>query len=109
MLSLEWPPDRVRCFGSFAELRELGVSNVNFARLESNETVLTGIEPSYHSDFIDWNFGKLSAMREIYLAIEGGYRYYYMGKERCSTGSRLRFAKILCRRLLHPLLHKNAV
>lgn len=44
--------------------------------------MLTGIEPSYHSDFIDWNFGKLSVMREINLAIEGGYRYYYMGKEK---------------------------
>lgn len=71
-----------------------------------------GIEPSYHSDFIDWNFGKLSVMREINLAIEGGYRYYYMGKEKLilsSTGRRVRFAENFCLRLLHPLLHKNAV
>lgn len=82
MLSLEWPPDRFGCLGPFAELRELGLPNVSYARLESNEPVLTGIEPSYHSDFIDWNFGKLSVMREINLAIEGGYRYYYMGKDK---------------------------
>ena len=34
---------------------------------------------SYHQDVEDWKFGKLSAVREIQLAIEGGYRYYYMG------------------------------
>lgn len=96
MLSHGRPPDRVGCLGSFAELRELGIPNVNFARLESSETVLTDIEPSYHSDYIDWNFGKLSVMREIYLAIEGGYRYYYMGEERCSTSFKPRFAEIFC-------------
>ncbi|KAL8799672.1 MAG: hypothetical protein Q9182_005711 [Xanthomendoza sp. 2 TL-2023] len=30
-------------------------------------------------DVQDWYFGKLSALREISLAIEGGYKYYYMG------------------------------
>lgn len=96
MLSLEWPPDRVRCLGSFAELCKLSVPNVSYARSEPNKTALIGIEPRYHSDFIDWNFGKLSVMREISLAIEGGYRYYYMGKEiwiLSSTGRRLRFAE----------------
>ena len=34
---------------------------------------------SYDPDFAEWEFGKLSAMREIALAIEGGYQYYYMG------------------------------
>ena len=34
---------------------------------------------SYHEDVKDWKFGKLSAVREIQLAIEGGYAYYYMG------------------------------
>lgn len=81
MLSLEWPFDRARCLGSFAELRELGVPNVSYACSESSETMLTGNEPRYHSDFVDWNFGKLSVMREINLAIEGGYHYYYMGIE----------------------------
>ncbi|KAL2040979.1 hypothetical protein N7G274_006437 [Stereocaulon virgatum] len=33
----------------------------------------------YHEDVNDWNFGKLSALREIALALEGGYKYYYMG------------------------------
>lgn len=35
----------------------------------------------YHENVNDWNFGKLSALREIAMAVEGGYRYYYMGKE----------------------------
>lgn len=33
----------------------------------------------YHSDFEKWSFGKLSAMREAALTLEGGYDYYYMG------------------------------
>ncbi|KAL8759182.1 MAG: hypothetical protein Q9199_000940 [Rusavskia elegans] len=33
----------------------------------------------YHQDVKEWYFGKLSAVREIALAIEGGYKYYYMG------------------------------
>lgn len=35
----------------------------------------------YHENVNDWNFGKLSALREIAMAVEGGYRYYYMGKQ----------------------------
>ena len=33
----------------------------------------------YHSDFEKWSFGKLSALREAALALEAGYRFYYMG------------------------------
>lgn len=33
----------------------------------------------YHEDVKDWIFGKLSALREISLALEGDYQYYYMG------------------------------
>ncbi|KAL8785382.1 MAG: hypothetical protein Q9213_003388 [Squamulea squamosa] len=33
----------------------------------------------YHQDVKDWYFGKLSALREITLATEGEYKYYYMG------------------------------
>ncbi|KAL9586221.1 MAG: hypothetical protein Q9212_001046 [Teloschistes hypoglaucus] len=33
----------------------------------------------YHQDVKEWSFGKLSALREISLAIEGNYPYYYMG------------------------------
>ena len=34
----------------------------------------------YHTSVSDWNFGKLSALQEIALTLEGGYRFYYMGQ-----------------------------
>ena len=34
----------------------------------------------YHESVSDWNFGKLSALREVALAIEGSYDWYYMGE-----------------------------
>jgi hypothetical protein len=40
---------------------------------------VSGVYMIYHSDFEKWSFGKLSAMREIALTLEGGYQYYYMG------------------------------
>ena len=36
-------------------------------------------ETRYHQDVNEWNFGKLSALREIQLAKEEDYGYYYMG------------------------------
>lgn len=33
----------------------------------------------YDPDWQEWDWGKISALREIALAIEGGYDYYYMG------------------------------
>ncbi|KUL90214.1 hypothetical protein ZTR_01897 [Talaromyces verruculosus] len=33
----------------------------------------------YDPEFGDWEFGKLSALREIAFAMEEGYKYYYMG------------------------------
>lgn len=40
---------------------------------------VSGVYMLYHSDFAEWQFGKLSALREAALALEGGYEYYYMG------------------------------
>ena len=40
---------------------------------------VSGVYFLYHSDFEKWSFGKLSALREATLALEGGYQYYYMG------------------------------
>ncbi|KAL9119822.1 MAG: hypothetical protein Q9187_003621 [Circinaria calcarea] len=33
----------------------------------------------YHSSVSDFDFGKVSALQEINLALSGGYQYYYMG------------------------------
>jgi hypothetical protein len=40
---------------------------------------VSGVYMLYHSDYEQWQFGKLSALREAALALEGGYQYYYMG------------------------------
>jgi hypothetical protein len=40
---------------------------------------VSGVYFIYHSDFEQWSFGKISAMREAALALEAGYEYYYMG------------------------------
>ncbi|KAF2199597.1 arginine-tRNA-protein transferase 1 [Delitschia confertaspora ATCC 74209] len=40
---------------------------------------VSGVYFIYHSDFEKWSFGKLSALREAALALEGDYQYYYMG------------------------------
>jgi arginyl-tRNA---protein transferase len=40
---------------------------------------VSGVYFLYHQDFEKWGLGKLSALREASLAIEGGYGYYYMG------------------------------
>lgn len=34
---------------------------------------------SYDPEYEQWEFGKLSALREIALVLEEGYQYYYMG------------------------------
>lgn len=61
--------------------------------------------PSYDPEYHHWDFGKMSALREICLAMEGKYEYYYMGtlKHYFCTHSLMRT------RLLYPLLYENAV
>lgn len=36
-------------------------------------------DDSYDPAHGEWDFGRISALREIALALEGGYEYYYMG------------------------------
>jgi arginyl-tRNA--protein-N-Asp/Glu arginylyltransferase len=40
---------------------------------------VSGVYLIYHSDFEKWSLGKLSALQEATLTLEGGYQYYYMG------------------------------
>ncbi|KAF2107354.1 3-oxo-5-alpha-steroid 4-dehydrogenase-domain-containing protein [Lophiotrema nucula] len=40
---------------------------------------ISGVYFIYHQDFEKWSFGKLSALTEASLALEGDYQYYYMG------------------------------
>lgn len=40
---------------------------------------VSGVYFIYHCDFEKWSFGKISALREAALAVEGGYELLYMG------------------------------
>lgn len=49
---------------------------------------LTMIDRSrYHEDVHQWHLGKIGTLREILLAIEGSFRYYYMGAYESTTFS----------------------
>ena len=64
----------------------------------------------YHEDFSEWNFGKISALRETALALEGRYRYYYMGELcflRQDKGFEA-FAKVF-NRILYPFVRQDAL
>ena len=78
MLSPRW---QIGCHGSSGSappLRQLRLPYV-IARICDKANFLCSHGIRYDEDVNDWNFGKLSALREIALALEGGYRYYYMG------------------------------
>lgn len=76
MLSVGWKVDRRCGAGPCSERRELRLCIV------SNTEVLAWIAltlSSYDSEYEQWEFGKLSALREIAFSIEHNYPYYYMG------------------------------
>lgn len=58
-----------------------GVSSVYVLWVfSSNRASALLISGSYDPEYEQWQFGKLSAMREIAFCIENDYPYYYMGK-----------------------------
>ena len=65
-------------------------------------------EARYHEDFNEWDFGKLSAMREITLAIEENYRFYYMGSQ-FPAPHVYSLLKSDSLRVLHPLVYQDAI
>jgi arginine-tRNA-protein transferase len=65
--------------GSYHQCYRLDGRLVAMGVLDLLPHCVSGVYLIYHSDFEKWSFGKLSAMREIALALEGGYQYYYMG------------------------------
>lgn len=65
--------------GSFHQCYRLDGRLIAMGVLDLLPHCVSGVYFVYHSDFEKWAFGKLSAMRETALALEGGYRYYYMG------------------------------
>ena len=69
-------------------MRELGVSNVSPRSTLCNRQLgaYSRSKHRYHRDVSCWDFGKLSVLREIDLALQGGYKFYYMGKKQYNPG-----------------------
>ncbi|KAK6535437.1 Arginyl-tRNA--protein transferase 1 [Orbilia ellipsospora] len=71
--------DQGRRIGAYHQCYYLDGRLVAMAVLDLLPDCVSGVYFVYHTDFSQWNLGKLSAMREIALAIEEGYGWYYMG------------------------------
>jgi arginine-tRNA-protein transferase len=65
--------------GSFHQCYRLDGRLIAMAVLDLLPHCVSGVYFIYHSDFEKFGFGKISALREAALALEGGYQYYYMG------------------------------
>lgn len=68
-----------KSLGSFHQCYRLNGRLVAMGVLDLLPHAVSGVYFLYHSDFERWSFGKLSALRELTLALETGYEYYYMG------------------------------
>lgn len=66
-------------FGSFHQCYRIDGRLVAMSVLDLLPHSVSAVYFIYHEDYAKWSFGKLSACREAALALEGGYRYYYMG------------------------------
>lgn len=65
--------------GSYHQCYRLDGRLIAMGILDLLPHCVSGVYMLYHSDYEQWQFGKLSALREAALALEGGYQYYYMG------------------------------
>lgn len=65
--------------GSYHQCYRLDGRLIAMGILDLLPHCVSGVYMLYHSDFEKWQFGKLSALRETALTLEGGYQYYYMG------------------------------
>lgn len=65
--------------GSYHQCYRLDGELVAIGVLDLLPRCVSAIYFIYHQDVTPWAFGKLGALREAAFAIEGRYRYYYMG------------------------------
>lgn len=65
--------------GSYHQCYRLDGRLIAMSVLDLLPHCVSGVYFIYHFNFEKWSFGKLSALREAALALEGGYQYYYMG------------------------------
>lgn len=79
MLPSRWSTSCFGRAGPSPRLRQLCLSHVGSLIETYNDATNLLILASYHEDVNEWDFGKLSALREVALAFEYGYGYYYMG------------------------------
>jgi arginine-tRNA-protein transferase len=70
---------KTQLLGSYHQCYRLDGRLVAMGVLDLLPHCVSGVYLLYHSDVEKWQFGKLSALREAALALEGGYEYYYMG------------------------------
>lgn len=68
-----------RKFGSFHQMYRLDGRLIAMSVLDLLPHAVSGVYFIYHSDYEKWSFGKISALREAALAVEGGYELLYMG------------------------------
>ncbi|KAL8944249.1 MAG: hypothetical protein Q9216_000544 [Gyalolechia sp. 2 TL-2023] len=69
----------VQKLGSYHQCYRLDGRLVAMGVLDLLPGCVSSVYLIYHHDVQDWSFGKLSALREIALTVEGRYDYYYMG------------------------------
>lgn len=65
--------------GSYHQLYRLDNQLVALAVLDLLPHGVSSVYFIYHPDFTPYSLGKLSALREAALAVEGGYEWLYMG------------------------------
>jgi arginine-tRNA-protein transferase len=65
--------------GSYHQCYRLDGRLIAMGVLDLLPHCVSGVYFLYHSDFEQWHFGKLSALREAALTLTSGYQYYYMG------------------------------
>lgn len=70
---------KTKLLGSYHQCYRLDGRLIAMGVLDLLPQCVSAVYLVYHSDFEKWQFGKLSALREAALTLEGGYEYYYMG------------------------------
>ncbi|KAF9883582.1 Arginyl-tRNA--protein transferase 1 [Aspergillus nanangensis] len=73
------PKSEEKKLGSWHQCYRLDGKLIAVAVLDLMPSGLSSVYIFYDPDYEQWEFGKLSAMREIALTLEGPYHYYYMG------------------------------
>ncbi|PNS16755.1 hypothetical protein CAC42_4719 [Sphaceloma murrayae] len=73
------PHGKQKLLGSYHQCYRLDGRLIAMGVLDLLPHAVSGVYFLYHRDVEKWSFGKLSALRESALALEGDYEYYYMG------------------------------